>query len=760
VLIMILFRLRKSMGIGLLFATLGLFQFMQVFLSSTVYVEISRGIIVSPGSSVLFTASLFAVLLIYIKEDASETRKIIYALVISNIVMAFLLQSFSWNIEETSFYNPFKVSTELFDNNAWVLFIGTLALLLDSLLIIIIYEFISKHISKLFLRISVTMLLVVGFDSVFFSIGAFWRFEEFYTILISGLISKSVATVFYSILFTIYLRFFEKDVVKDINPTINDVFSYLSYRQKFEVAVKDSMIAKEEAQLNEIKYQTLTDNSPVGIFHTRSDGFTTYVNPRWCDISGIPKEMALGDGWLNAVHPDDREKIKRNWDKAVIEKCKSETEYRFIHSDSSIRWILGQAIPELNSENQIIGYIGTITDITELKLYELEQSRLKDKAEESDRLKSAFLANMSHEIRTPMNGILGFAELLKDPKLTGDEQQKYLSIIEKSGFRMLNIINEIVDISKIESGLMEINIKDMNIIEQMESIYTFFMPEAESKGLRITFENSANEKEIIIKTDREKFYAIMTNLIKNSIKYTHRGYIKFGFIKKDEFLEFFVKDSGIGILKDRQDAIFNRFVQADIEDKHAYQGAGLGLSIAKCYVEMLGGKIWVESNEIKGSKFSFTLPNNFGPNQYTNIDIDNPAIEIEKQKLNEDLKLKILIAEDDETSEMLTEKIIEKFSKNIIKVKTGVEAVNEIHKNKDINLVLMDIRMPKMDGYEATRLIREFNKDVIIIAQTAYGLKGDREKAIEAGCNDYISKPIVKKEFITLLKKYFNKIEY
>mgnify|MGYP000353586160 CR=1 FL=1 len=225
---------------------------------------------------------------------------------------------------------------------------------------------------------------------------------------------------------------------------------------------------------------------------------------------------------------------------------------------------------------------------------------------------------MSHEIRTPMNGILGFSELLKSPNLSGDKQQKYIEIIEKSGKRMLNIINNIVDLSKIEAGLMCVEFKESNINEQIEYIYTFFKPEVEAKGMQIFFKKTLQAKEATIITDREKLFAILTNLIKNAIKYTKEGVIEFGYVLKSNNeavnqspnleLEFFIKDTGSGIAKDKQEAIFERFIQADVINKMARQGAGLGLSITKAYVEMLGGKIWVESKEGIGSTFYFTLP--------------------------------------------------------------------------------------------------------------------------------------------------------
>ena len=232
----------------------------------------------------------------------------------------------------------------------------------------------------------------------------------------------------------------------------------------------------------------------------------------------------------------------------------------------------------------------------------------KEKAEESDRLKSAFLANMSHEIRTPMNGILGFAGLLKNKNLSENKQQKFFEIIEKSSERMLNIINDIVDISKIEAGLMKLDSKESNINEQIDYIYTFFKPEVEAKGMKLRVKKTLSAQETTIKTDPEKVYAVLTNLVKNAIKYSKKGTIEIGCNKRKTHFEFYVKDEGIGIPKERQEAIFERFIQADIEDKMAHQGAGLGLSITRAYLKMLGGKIWVESEEGIGSTFYFTLP--------------------------------------------------------------------------------------------------------------------------------------------------------
>ena len=251
----------------------------------------------------------------------------------------------------------------------------------------------------------------------------------------------------------------------------------------------------------------------------------------------------------------------------------------------------------------------------------------KEKAEESDRLKSIFLANMSHEIRTPMNGILGFAELLKEPELTGKLQHEYIGIILKSGTRMMNIISDIMSISKIESGHMGIFLSEMNINEQMEELHTFFKPEAEQKGLQIFLKNNLDSEETIVKTDRDKVYAILTNLIKNAIKFTNKGSIEFGYgstgspsgsVSEPVELKFYVKDTGIGIPPEKFEMIFERFRQGSESLNKKYEGAGLGLSISKAYVEMLGGKIWIEkapapeaidsNRDGKGTTIYFTIP--------------------------------------------------------------------------------------------------------------------------------------------------------
>ena len=417
-----------------------------------------------------------------------------------------------------------------------------------------------------------------------------------------------------------------------------------------------------------------------------------------------------------------------------------------------------------NSNNrnteQLLNEIDSLkAKIISLEKYETENKsalkelvKAKEKANESDRLKAAFLSNMSHEIRTPMNGILGFVYLLKDFNLTDEEYAEYLDIIKESGDRLLSTINDLIDVSLIEAGLMEIAISEMKVNKQIQKIYSRFKPEAEEKGLKLFISNTTPEDEVIIKTDIGKVNNILIKLVKNAIKFSDDGSIEFGYSINNNELEFYVKDHGIGIPENRQKVIFDRFVQADDYETRQYEGVGLGLSICKAYVEMLGGEIRVESEEGKGSQFYFTIPYEAAGKEINkNIESESKIIPHLKTK-----KLKILIAEDDDAAALYLSILLKDIDKEIIHANTGTEVIKKYQDNPDIDLILMDIKMPEMNGYEVTRHIRQFDGKVVIVAQTAHTLSGDREKALESGCNEYISKPINKEELLKIINKYYN----
>ena len=521
------------------------------------------------------------------------------------------------------------------------------------------------------------------------------------------------------------------------------------------IAVKEDITARKKTEEQIKKLSTALEQSPAMIVITDKTGKIEYVNAQFAAFLQYPKDKIIGKNprIFNPKH-HSAESYQEMWESLKTGHV-WQSEFRNRKKDGTAFWENVTISPITGPDESISNFIIIKENITEKKLMINELIEAKEKAEESDRLKSAFLANMSHEIRTPMNGILGFAGLLEDPGLTGDEQKEYISIIEKSGARMLNIINEIVDISRIESGLIKVSIKESNINEQIVYVYDLLKLEAETKGIKLSFNNSLNDENARIHTDREKLYAILINLVKNAIKYTDNGSIEFGYVPDENVVMFFVKDTGIGIPADRQEVIFERFMQADISDIQARQGAGLGLSIAKAYVEMLGGKIWVESEFGIGTTFYFTHPLDGKPVIKTNMQIIDSADNNLTQINQEDSGLKILIVEDDKISRKYLTTVISKITNNIIHASSGNEAVDLCLRFNDIDLVLMDIRMPGMDGYEATHQIRQFNKEVIIIAQTAFGLISDREKSLAAGCNDYIAKPIKKEELLALIQSYF-----
>ena len=376
-----------------------------------------------------------------------------------------------------------------------------------------------------------------------------------------------------------------------------------------------------------------------------------------------------------------------------------------------------------------------------------ELSEQKNKAEQSDKMKSAFLANMSHEIRTPMNGILGFAELLKTQDFSKEEELQFINIIQQSGDRMLSTINNIIDISKIESGNEEAQIKEINIIGIISDLIEFFMAEAREKGIELLIEGDASQAPAHFFSDKYKLTSILTNLIKNAIKFTNKGYVKIAYQFNSAEIEITVSDTGIGIAPEKQQAIFDYFVQADHSHSSGYEGSGLGLSITKGYIQLLNGEISVQSEPQKGTSFTLSIPNAYKQS------VAKEEKSLSKENTNEHTlsDLKIIIAEDDEISYDFLKHILSGVSISLKWAKNGIEAIKAVQENPDADVILMDIKLPEINGFEATSQIRAFNKDIYIIAQTAYAQENYKQQALAAGCDDFIIKPIDKEQLIKLL---------
>jgi len=382
---------------------------------------------------------------------------------------------------------------------------------------------------------------------------------------------------------------------------------------------------------------------------------------------------------------------------------------------------------------------------------ELEKQKIK--AEESDKMKSAFLANMSHEIRTPMNGILGFTELLKSHNYSEAEREHFVEVIRQSGERMLTTINNIITISKIESGVETLQISETNIEKIIHELYQFFIEEAKQKRIELIMEKQESHLIQNFYSDNHKINSILTNLIKNALKFTQKGSVKIGYSITDKMASFYVSDTGIGISKEKQKAIFNYFVQADSSNSSRFEGSGLGLSISREYTKMLNGKIWVESEINHGTTFYVNIPNH--------LEKAEKKQHQHKDKLNGKPfipgGLKIIVAEDDQISFVFLKYILEKIDATILHAKNGREAVDLIKNNPDTDVILMDSKMPELNGIEAVKQIREFNRDVFIVAQTAYAMEDYKAKTLEAGCNDFIEKPVNKNRLLEIISKGVSK---
>jgi hypothetical protein len=741
-------------------------------------------------------------------------------------------------------------------------------------------------------------------------------------------------------------------------------------------------------------FQTLAQVSPVGIFRTGPDGYTTYVNPKWMELSGLTYEEALGFGWLKAVHPDDREQLEGKWKTDFQLKESSKAEYRFLRSDGNIVWVTGDAAPEWNND-KIIGYIGTITDITvhkkseeaiaeseanlrfildgistgiviidpethtivdsnmaavrligetkekiigsvchqficpdeegkcpgtdlqqfinnservlinkegiripilksvvkitlhgrllllenftditdrhnaeeSLKVSEEKYRRIfenvqdlfyetaidgtilevspsieflshgqyrrkeligksiydfysvadersalvskiekegivsdfeimlknadgslipcslssriffdtqgrpekiigsvrditdrknvtealklaKEKAEESDRLKTEFLNNISHEVRTPLNGILGFAEIVFQHELTVEEKKESYAMLLESSDRLLNTITNYMDISLITSGNMSVHNKDFFPTSFLRKIFNNYESVCSNRKLDLFLDITGQSDDLSVNSDPEIVQKILSHFLNNSIKFTQKGSIHFGFNRKEDQLEFFVKDSGIGIGLDSFNKIFDRFSKEDRGHQNVIEGSGLGLSIAKGMSEIIGGKIRVESELGVGSCFFLTIP----IKKDAEVSLSGSAREKARKVIPGSM---ILVAEDDETNfYFLNALLTMTTSAKILHAANGREAIELFKANPGIRLILMDMKMPEIDGFEATRQIKLINKNVCIIAVTAYAMSGDEERIIASGCDVYLSKPINKKSLLEKISEF------
>lgn len=523
--------------------------------------------------------------------------------------------------------------------------------------------------------------------------------------------------------------YYQNNIPKGYIYIVNNITSRKKYEQE--------IIAARETYFN------ILNSINDGIFITDLNGVILDVNEGVTKMYGYTRKELLGATPFDFASKDLNN--VEELEKIITKTIENGEPSRFLYWGQRKN---GEVFPKdvIVNKGKYVGMDVLITvsrDITEVKEFEKELIKAKEKAEENERLKTAFLQNMSHEIRTPLNGILGFSKLLENEHLTKEELKEYTALIQKSGKRLLETINNILDISKIETRQVQIVNKHFSLNELLEDLYSIFENDAIEKNLNLK-QNINPSQDIILYSDELKLNQILTNLISNAIKFTSKGKVEYGYTLKDNVIEFFVRDTGIGIDESKFEKIFDRFAQVDPTLTRGYEGSGLGLAICKSLVELLNGKIWLQSKVGEGTIFYFIIPIN-----------DNT--QIIKTNVNDKINTyKILIAEDDFISQLYLKKLLESMNYQVLIANNGEEAIDIIRKNDDIKLIFMDIKMPVLDGVEAFKIIKSINKDVRIIAQTAYAFVQEKDLLLEIGFDDYISKPLNEELVRKIVIDFFN----
>jgi PAS domain S-box-containing protein len=511
-----------------------------------------------------------------------------------------------------------------------------------------------------------------------------------------------------------------------------------------------SIALKRKKDEEQIKlFGKAIERSPLSIVITDINGKIEYINPKFTELTGYSFDDILGKNPRILKGRNNESSIyKKLWETILAGKqWFGELENKKKNGD--FFWESISISPIFDSQHEITHFVGVKEDITEKRKMLLDLMEAKNRAEDSDQLKSAFLANMSHEIRTPLNGILGFASLLSDSNLNLSDIKEYAEIINQSGNRLLDLINNIIDISKIESGNINLTIGNVNPYKLINDLVTSFSIISKVKSISINLKISEKHKDLIIKTDISKVTQLLSNLINNAIKFTQKGTIDVGFDVEVGSIKFFVKDSGIGISESQIPHIFERFYQVDTSFSRNHEGAGLGLSICKGIVNLLNGSIEITSQVNKGSTFNVILPLVYGEI------ITNTVIANDNNLFSGDKKTrKILIVEDEDNSYFLISTILKRLGFYVFRAENGEKAVEFCKQNDDIELIFMDLKLPIMDGYISTETIRKFNKVVPIIALSAFTQQIHQKKALDAGCNDFLPKPLIKEDLIQKLSKH------
>lgn len=567
------------------------------------------------------------------------------------------------------------------------------------------------------------------------------------SIFISYVISKKITQPIQELsqsLKTLVKRHFKQQSPIVLNTRQKEITSLASefnrMIEQLRIHEEQSETARHDLLVSEKKFRELTEWLPQGVFEVNSTGYLSYINQAMKQQFGLTDDDIQTGYKMEWLYQElnESETGKQN---EVLALTKEATTFH--------------ALLYVSNPQNSLGQRGLFIDISERRAYLEELKKEKLKAENSDKLKSAFLANMSHEIRTPMNAIIGFSEILKDPGLTADERAEFIGHINTNGETLLNLIEDIIDIAKIESGHIRIEPATTNLNEMFHEL-ELSMNEvrkihANDQVQLINDQANANQQDFIW-TDPLRLRQVLINLLTNALKFTETGTVRFGYqIKHDrQRLLFYVRDTGIGIPEDKLQVIFERFRKVySFETKH-YRGTGLGLYISKTIINHMEGEIWVNSSVGEGSTFYFEIPylpqENKLSTTESHIKPYNYSIE----------NARILIAEDQEFNFLLLKTILEKAKAKVFQVKNGYEALDFFFDKKMVDLILMDLHMPEMDGYEAIKQLKKLHPEIPIIVQTANAMTGDKEKCLQLGADDYIAKPVNQQELILKIARLVN----
>lgn len=518
-----------------------------------------------------------------------------------------------------------------------------------------------------------------------------------------------------------------------------EVIRYTGFRQNI------SKLHQLNEELKERNYKMELTFKTVGMSYWDYDVKTRQYRSFNDPVNDFnPEKAIMPEDYLKAAHPEDTERVREN----MVGMSAGQYKEFSLQYRSRTKWdqdwqtLIVTGLPsERDKKGNVIRYTGIAFNNTKWEKMAQELKEMKDKAELSDRLKSAFLANMSHEIRTPLNAIVGFSELLVDSD-DPDEKKEYWHIIESNNDLLLRLINDILDLSKIESGIIDRKRERFNLTKLCNELYVMMRSKIPNADVELVQDNPCPECWIFLDSNRLK--QVWMNFLTNAVKYTRSGYIRMGYSVEKDGIRFYVEDTGTGIPKELQDRVFGRFQKLN----EFVQGTGLGLAISRAIVEAAGGEIGFTSEQGIGSTFWAWVPCEIF--QHGDVGCPETTLPNHRPVFSEgsDRKLKILVAEDNDSNFLLVRNILKDY--DLLRVTNGVEAVEEIRNGK-FDFVLMDLKMPVMDGLVATRKIREFNSDIPIVALTANAFDTDRASAMDAGCNAFLPKPVKRKQLFELL---------